>query len=62
MKTVLVTGASGFVAEHLLGVLKLKGFYVIGLDRKLEPSGPCDEFINIDLIDLTSNHLKKYNI
>ena len=57
MKKVLVTGASGFVAEHLLDELKSKNYYVVGLDRKSKPSGFCDEFICEDLNDLNSEDL-----
>ena len=46
---VLVTGASGFVAEHLLPSLKRKNMFVVGLDRKHSPSGFCDSFVSADL-------------
>jgi len=45
---ILVTGASGFVAEHLLP--ELEGHHVTGVDRNDEASGPCDEFISFDLV------------
>lgn len=35
MKTVLVTGAGGFIGHHLVSALKNQGHYVIGVDRKL---------------------------
>jgi len=34
MKNVLVTGAGGFIGQHLVRSLKSKGLYVIGVDRK----------------------------
>jgi len=58
MPKVLVTGASGFVAEHLIPVLRSSGWYVFGTDRKPIPSAVCDDFISLDLIDLRHSHLK----
>lgn len=60
MKRVLVTGASGFVAEHLIPVLRSKSFSVFGLDRKKKPSALCDDFKCIELNDLKTDQLKKY--
>ena len=57
MKKVLVTGASGFVAEHLIPVLREQGWHVCGLDRKAKPSAICDDFKCIDLIDFKENHV-----
>ena len=37
MRKALVTGASGFVAEHLIPELRGLGFFVYGLDRKNQP-------------------------
>ena len=54
MKTnkILVTGASGFAAEHLIPRLRSAGYYVFGIDRKERPSAKCDEFLSIDLNDI----------
>tara|TARA_B110001450_G_scaffold256385_1_gene286686 strand:+ start:23590 stop:24633 length:1044 start_codon:yes stop_codon:yes gene_type:complete len=52
MPKVLVTGASGFVAEHLIPLLRSEGWFVFGIDRKSEPSAFCDEFKSLDLVDL----------
>jgi len=52
MRKALVTGASGFVAEHLIPKLRRLGFFVYGLDRKKHPSAKCDEFFCVDLANL----------
>lgn len=46
---VVVTGASGFVAEHLIPRLSAENCIVIGIDRKKTPSAFCDVFIRKDL-------------
>ena len=51
MKNILVTGAAGFVAEHLIPALREEGNRVIGLDRKPAPSADCDSYICCDLLD-----------
>ena len=48
-RRLLVTGASGFVAEHLIPKLRSSGYFVIGVDRKDRPSAECDQFISCDL-------------
>jgi nucleoside-diphosphate-sugar epimerase len=58
MRKVLVTGASGFVAEHLIPVLKSAGWFVFGIDRKAYSSAVCDDFISLDLVDLKLSDLK----
>lgn len=55
MHRILVTGASGFVAEHLIPKLRDLGYFVYGLDRKQSPSAECDKFFCVDLIELDSN-------
>lgn len=60
MKKVFVTGASGFVAEHLIPILRESGWYVYGLDRKPTPSAFCDEFRSLDLNDLTAQHISDH--
>jgi nucleoside-diphosphate-sugar epimerase len=57
MKKVLVTGASGFVAEHLIPSLRDSGYFVFGVDRKSKPSAFCDEYKCLDLLDLSAIHL-----
>ena len=51
-KTCLVTGASGFTAEHLIPKLRKAGWRVLGVDRQLAPSSECDDFLSGDLSDL----------
>lgn len=51
---ILVTGAAGFAAEHLIPLLREKGHYVIGCDRLSAPSAVVDEFFQFDLIDINN--------
>jgi GDP-D-mannose 3', 5'-epimerase len=48
---VLVTGAGGFIGSHLVNYLKLKGYWVRGVDLKLPEYAPtgADEFELLDL-------------
>ena len=62
MANILVTGASGFVAEHLIPKLKEGGNVVIGHDRKKQPSAICDKFISGDLCDLQGSDLADHNV
>lgn len=58
-KVVLVTGASGFVAEHLIPILKDQlNYIVVGLDRKSNPSAICDYYIESDLNNLDISHFQ----
>ena len=50
---IIVTGASGFVAEYLIPLLRTSGNVVLGLDRKEHPSATCDEFLRVDINDLS---------
>jgi GDP-D-mannose 3', 5'-epimerase len=47
----LVTGASGFIGNHLVSFLKRKGYWVRGVDAKDPEYGPseADEFAVLDL-------------
>ncbi|MGB1158178.1 MAG: NAD-dependent epimerase/dehydratase family protein [Porticoccaceae bacterium] len=60
MLRVLITGASGFVAEHLIPILRFRKMFVVGLDRKKNPSAYCDDFICEDLNNLKACQLNKY--
>jgi len=53
MKRILVTGAGGFIAHHLIRRLKREGHWVRGVDvKKSEFSGSdADEFLLLDLRD-----------
>lgn len=55
-KKVLVTGAGGFIAYHLINFLKSKNYTVIGVDRKYPKySGiNSDEFFKFDLRDISN--------
>jgi len=51
MVKVLVTGAGGFIGDHLVAYLKAKGFWVRGVDIKAPEFGPsvADEYELLDL-------------
>ena len=61
-KIILVTGAAGFAAEHLIPRLRAEGNHVIGLDRKSVPSAFCDEFISVDLNDVEADKIRNIEI
>lgn len=48
MKTVFVTGATGFVGRHLCARLKTAGFAVVAVGRRAS-AGPWDRFLGMDL-------------
>src|SRR5436305_14261779 len=51
MDRVLVTGAGGFIGDHLVAFLKSQGYWVRGVDTKLPEFGEtaADEFEVLDL-------------
>ena len=51
-RKIVVTGASGFVAERVIPLLRTAGLYVVGIDRKARPSSPCDKFISAELSEI----------
>ena len=59
MKTVLVTGSSGFIAYHVIENLINSKFNVVGIDI-LEPNNPHKEckYLKKNVIDLKENDLK----
>lgn len=62
-KTILVTGAGGFIGHHLVTSLRERGFWVRGVDLKPPDFSPSDanEFLQLDLrrwencLDTTAN-------
>lgn len=50
-KTILVTGAGGFIGHHLVTSLRERGFWVRGVDLKPPDFSPSDanEFLQLDL-------------
>ena len=50
----LITGASGFAAEHLIPMLRNGNNYVVGTDRKPNPSAVVDQYVQTDLLDINS--------
>lgn len=59
-KKVLVTGSSGFVAEHLIPKLKKLNYFVVGIDRKDSNNKELDLFIKSDL-NQVENYINKIN-
>ena len=59
MKKVLVTGASGFIAYHVIENLINSNFDVLGVDL-LEPEHPFEgcKYIKMNVVDLSENELK----
>jgi nucleoside-diphosphate-sugar epimerase len=57
-KTVLVTGAAGFIGKHLLRYLQALGAQVIALDREPGESLPAVRWVITDVLDLTQEHLE----
>ena len=53
---VLITGSSGFLAQHIIPAFKNKGYYVVGVDKRPERC-PSDYFIQADVNDLTYRDL-----
>ncbi len=51
MKKAVVCGAGGFIGHHLVGLLKKRGYWVRGVDRKLPEfeASAADEFLQLDL-------------
>ncbi|WP_191601033.1 NAD-dependent epimerase/dehydratase family protein [Marinomonas algicola] len=60
-KVVLVTGATGFLAKHLIPLLRIKGYYVVGVAKRNECDVFMDEYYRLDLMDraLTSERVKQ---
>lgn len=56
MKKVVVTGAGGFIGQHLVSFLKRHNFWVRGVDLKLPEysKSDADEFLVLDLRDRQS--------
>lgn len=50
-KTVLVTGAAGFIATHTIECLKQRGFNVVGIDRKPKPQYFAGKYYQINVTD-----------
>lgn len=51
---VLITGASGFLAHHIIRICMSRGWYVIGVDKRPLPANHIkpDYFIQTDVMDL----------
>ena len=53
---ILVTGSSGFLAQHIIPAFQNKGHYVIGVDKRPQ-NYYSDKFIQTDVNDLTYRDL-----
>lgn len=53
---VLITGASGFLAQHIIPMFQKGGYFVIGVDKRPERT-PSDYFIQTTVQDLTFRDL-----
>lgn len=53
---VLITGSSGFLAQHIIKAFQNKGYFVIGVDKRPQKC-PSDYFIQTDVNDLTYRDL-----
>jgi len=51
VKSVLITGASGFIARHLAKLLKSHGYRVVGTTTKSQPRDDCDRVLLVRLGD-----------
>lgn len=49
MKNILITGANGFIASHVIRWLRERNYYVIGLDRQESAKTEMDEYICCDM-------------
>jgi len=57
-KTVLVTGAAGFIGAHLVLHLHALGAHVIALDRVSRETMPGVQWVTTDVLELTPKHLE----
>lgn len=51
VKSILVTGAAGYIGQHVVRELKERGARVIALDRSRPETPAADAFIEADLLD-----------
>jgi nucleoside-diphosphate-sugar epimerase len=56
MNKIFLTGCSGYIGRTLVPYLKLKGYCVLGFDRKPYPAADLDDFIQDDLLDSVLLH------
>lgn len=58
---ILITGSSGFLAQHIIGAFQKEGHYVVGVDKRPERY-KSDYFIQTDVNDLTYRDLMGVDI
>lgn len=54
---ILVTGASGFLGQHVIPVFQKQGHMVIGVDKRPELVAKSDRFLQTDVFDLKYSDL-----
>lgn len=61
MKKILISGASGFIAHHLIRVAQEGKWYVVGVDKRPIPKDHSkpNEFIQADVLDLKYRDLQE---
>jgi nucleoside-diphosphate-sugar epimerase len=62
MKNIIITGARGFIAQHIAKILKDEGFYIIGISRKTGLVPNFDETFYGSLGEPLRDVYDKYNI
>jgi nucleoside-diphosphate-sugar epimerase len=61
-KTVLVTGAAGFIGKHLVRHLHTLGSHVVAMDRTEGELLPGVDWVIADVLELPSNQLEGFSI
>lgn len=61
-KTILVTGAAGFMGKHLVRHLRTLGAHVVAMDRIEGELLPGVEWVIADVLELTLNQLEGFKI
>lgn len=58
MKSVLVTGANGYIGRHVVDALKQKGAHVVAADLRMDGDTNADVEISCDIFDSCENILR----
>lgn len=57
MKSILVTGANGYIGRHVIGALKKQGAFVIAADLKMAGDTEADVELSCDIFDSNTSIL-----